>query len=323
MIVYIENMFLHNLQRKNPGEEFSADIDVSFYQNSPVIDMAEQGLAYMEIVQKEDVYIDSYDHLKLHATLFPIENHPKKFVIGIHGFQSHALNEFAPHIQFYHSLGFSMLLVDDRAHGYSEGDYITMGVKDRLDCIAWAQYLVKRYGQDVQIILHGVSMGGATVLSASGEASLPKQVIGTISDCGFTSVEEALNVQIKNLFHIPSSFIVQVCKSVALYRAKFDFDEAKPIEQVKHSKVPILFVQGSEDRIVPSYMAEKLYEACSTKKKLLLVENANHAESIAMDTKAYHDAICELFQIERNSLYGNVFDRKKQHTRNIDHSTIC
>ena len=289
--------FLGNLHRKAPGEKFNANIDISFYVNGPLPKIAAAGMEYMKTLPHEDVYITSEDGLKLHGTLFPAPDNGKKYVIGIHGFQSHAWNEYAPHIEFYRSIGFGMLLPDDRAHGESEGEYITMGVKDRRDCISWAKYLVERFGEDTKILLHGVSMGGATVLSASGEADLPSQVLGTVSDCGFSSARESFACQIERLYHIPPAFIVRVCQWYAKHKAGFDFMEARPIDQVRHAKVPILFVQGKDDVMVPEFMARKLYEACSSEKKLLVVENANHAESIALDPEGYHEGIHELFHI--------------------------
>ena len=289
--------FLKNLARKAPGEAFSADIDVSFYQNGPMPKLVEDGMAYMETLPHEEVYITSHDGLRLHATLFPASDHPKRFVLGIHGFQSHAWNEFAPHIAFYRSLGFSMLLPDDRAHGFSEGKFITMGVKDRLDCIDWARELVRRFGENIQVLLHGVSMGGAAVLSASGEKDLPSQVFGVVSDCGFSCVEEALSFQLQSMFHIPPAFPLWVCRWYAKHRAGFDFGEARPIDQVRKASVPIFFVQGTDDFLVPKEMAQKLYEACSSPKRLLIVEHASHAESIAVDPQGYHEAMHQLFEI--------------------------
>ena len=289
--------FLGNLHRKAPGEKFNANIDISFYVNGPLPKIAAAGMEYMKTLPHEDVYITSEDGLKLHGTLFPAPDNGKKYVIGIHGFQSHAWNEYAPHIEFYRSIGFGMLLPDDRAHGESEGEYITMGVKDRRDCISWAKYLTERFGEDTKILLHGVSMGGATVLSASGEADLPSQVFGTVSDCGFSSAKESFECQIQSLYHIPAAFPVRVCQWYAKHRAGFDFMEARPIDQVRHAKVPILFVQGKDDVMVPEFMARKLYEACSSEKKLLVVENANHAESIALNPDGYHEAIHQLFHI--------------------------
>lgn len=289
--------FLENLRKRKPGEPFNTNIDVSFYTNGPLHKVAEKGLCYMKTLPHEDVYITSEDGLKLHGTLFPAENSSDKFVIGIHGFQSKPWNEYAPHIEFYRMKGYGMLLPDDRAHGESEGDYVTMGVKDRRDCIAWAEYLVTRFGEDTEILLHGVSMGGATVLSASGEKDLPEQVKGVISDCGFSSVKESFCNQIYSLYHIPPEFPVGVCQWFAKHKAGFDFMEARPVDQVKKAKVPVLFVQGRDDVMVPYYMAEKLYEACGAEKKLLIIDHANHAESIAVDPIAYRKAICELFNM--------------------------
>ena len=290
--------FLRNLRRKKPGEQFNEDIDVSFYLNGPLPKLAKAEMAYMETLPHEDVYITSEDGLKLHATLFPAPDGRKQYVIGIHGFQSHAWNEFAPHIRFYRSIGFGMLLPDDRAHGESEGAYVTMGVKDRRDCICWAGYLTERFGQDTKLLLHGVSMGGATVLSASGEPDLPSQVIGVVSDCGFSSAKESFACQIESLYHVPPALLVRICQWYALHRAGFDFTEARPVDQVRNAKVPILFVQGEDDVMVPEFMAHKLYEACgSPEKKLLVVPHANHAESIAVDPDGYHQAIHQLFGI--------------------------
>lgn len=289
--------FLRNLKHKKPGEKFNADIDVSFYMNGPLPKLAEAGMAYMKKLPHEDVYITSEDGLKLHATLFPAPDDKQNYVVGIHGFQSHAWNEFAPHIEFYRSVGYGMLLPDDRAHGSSEGEYVTMGVKDRRDCINWASYLVKRFGPDTKVLLHGVSMGGATVLSASGEEDLPKQVIGVVSDCGFSSAAESFECQIQSMYHIPPAFPVRVCQWYALHRAGFDFREARPVDQVKHAKVPVLFIQGADDVMVPEFMAHKLYEACSSKKELLIVPHANHAESIALNPEGYHQAIHRMFGI--------------------------
>ena len=301
LAAFMSNMigkkFLKNFRRKNPGEKFTEDIDISFYLNGPLKKIAEQGVAYMETLPHEEVYITSRDGLKLHATYFPAENNSKNIVIGIHGFQSVAWNEYAPHIAFYRSIGFGMLLPDDRGHAYSEGEYITMGVKDRLDCVDWAKYAVDRFGEDVRLLLHGVSMGGATVLSASGEEDLPKQVLGIVSDCGFSSVKEAFAFQIKTMYHVNPGLILNICQWFAKHKAGFDFMEARPIDQVKKAKVPILFVQGAEDFLVPREMAERLYEACSSPKKLLIVEKASHAESIALDPEAYHQAIHDLFKI--------------------------
>ena len=293
----IGSNFMRNLRHKKPGEGPSKDIDVSFYMNGPLPKLAEAGIAVMKQLPHEDVYITSEDGLKLHGTLFPAPDGAERYVVGIHGFQSRAWNEYAPHIKFYRSIGFGMLLPDDRGHGTSEGEFATMGVKDRRDVICWVRYLLERFGQDTKVLLHGVSMGGATVLNTSGEADLPRQVIGVVSDCGFSSAGKSFECQIESIYHIPGVFPVKVCHWYAKHYAHYDFNEVEPINQVKKARVPIFFVQGQEDIMVPASMAQELYDACASKKKLLLVPKANHAESIAYDPDGYHEGIRSLFGI--------------------------
>ena len=192
-----------------------------------------------------------------------------------------------------------MLLPDDRAHEPSEGDYIGFGVLDRLDCVDWAKYLVETYGEDIEIILHGVSMGGATVLSASGEEDLPEQVIGIVSDCGFSSGWDVLHFQLKEMAHLPADLILPRVEKLLEKKAGYNLHDITAIEQVKKAKVPILFVQGEKDEMVPAHMAKELYDACgSENKKLLMVEEAGHGESIAFAPDEYHQAIIELFGLE-------------------------
>ena len=50
-------------------------------------------------------------------------------------------------------------MIDQRAHGLSEGKTITFGIKERLDCLCWVEYLVERFGKETQILLTGISMG--------------------------------------------------------------------------------------------------------------------------------------------------------------------
>ena len=100
----------------------------------------------------------------------------------------------------------------NRAHGESEGEYVTMGTKERRDCISWIRYLAESFGEDTKVFLRGVSIDGDTVLSISGESDMPGRVIGTVSDCGFSSSEEPFECQIRNPYHIPPTFIVRICQ---------------------------------------------------------------------------------------------------------------
>ena len=133
----------------------------------------------------EDIFIKSDDNLKLHATLLRSKSN-KNCVICFHGYTGKGLNDYGSIAKFYIEQGFNMLIVDERAHGDSEGTYIGFGVLDRYDVVKWVEYAIKRFGNDVNIMLHGDSMGATTVLLASG-LNLPKNVKAIVADCGFTS----------------------------------------------------------------------------------------------------------------------------------------
>ena len=268
-----------------------------YYIGTPHYIVSQAGLKAMKEMPSEDAWLTSRDGLKLHAYLFPAEEHPKKFVIGVHGYRSYSRPEYAPYIEFYQSLGYSMLLPDDRAHLPSEGDYIGFGVLDRLDCVDWAKYLVQTYGEDIEILLHGVSMGGATVCAASGEADLPVQVKGIVSDCAFSSAWEELHYQLGEMAHLPADWILPKVEKICQKKAGFNFHEYTAIDQVKKATVPMLFVQGEKDPLVPAHMAQDLYDACASEKRLLIVPEAGHGESIAFAPEEYHQAIRELFGI--------------------------
>ena len=181
----------------------------------------------------------------------------------------------AYYIKFYHDLGFHILLPDNRAHGESEGTYIGFGWLDRLDCIQWIHQVKDYFHKDLQIVLHGISMGSATVLMASGE-ELPDDVKCIISDCGFTSVLDEFKHELHQR-HIPASLVLPTATLLSKKRVGYSFKEASTIEQVKKSKTPTLFIHGDRDNFVPTYMVYDLYNACSADKDLLIVEGAGHA----------------------------------------------
>ena len=288
--------FVFNFLFKKPAR--STKVPKS-YMEKPLYKASLSGVTYMKTTDNvEDFYINSRDGLKLHGYYYPVPEDKKtgdheKIVLGIHGYKSYSRPQFGPFIEFYQSLGYSMLAVDDRAHAPSEGKYIGFGVLDRLDSVDWAKYLVEKFGPDTEIILHGISMGAATVLAASGESDLPPQVKGIVSDCGFTKAQNILEYQMGiNKFLLPG--IEKKCEK----KIGFNLHDYAPIDQVKKAKVPILFVQGGKDEMVPPSMVHELYDACSSRKQLLFVEEAGHGESIAFAPEKYHEAIINFFDIK-------------------------
>lgn len=250
----------------------------------------------------EDVYITSFDGLKLHATYFPgMEDEAgrpadvsgvKKAVICFHGYTGEGLSNHIAIADYFLKKGYAMLIPDARAHGESEGEYIGFGCLDRKDALSWVNWLIGKCGNDVAIMLHGTSMGGATVLMASG-LDLPCQVKGIVSDCGFTSPKEVFTHVLNHMYHLPAFPAIQGADLINKRLAGYGMDECNAKYEVQKAKVPILFIHGSSDTFVPVSMCHEIYENCASPKRKLIVEGAAHAESYYKDMADYEKVLTE------------------------------
>ena len=182
-----------------------------------------------------------------------------------------------------------MLLIDERAHGQSEGEYIGFGYLDRFDALCWIDFIIGRCGKNVQILMHGTSMGGATVLMASG-LELPGQVKGIVSDCAFTSPKYVFTHVLHSMYHLPAFPVIQIADKVNRKKAGYGMDDCNAAGEVKKAKLPILFIHGDADTFVTCSMCDEIYGNCASPKKKLIVKGASHAESYYKDTAAYENA---------------------------------
>ncbi|TLG74229.1 alpha/beta hydrolase [Culicoidibacter larvae] len=239
---------------------------------------------WLTTVGYEDLFMNSRDGLQLHGIYIPGNdlNVDNVTVVLAHGYSGNAkgMISFA---QYYHSrYGYNILMPDDRGHGESEGDYIGMGWPDRIDYLDWISKMIDQNGKDSQIIVHGVSMGGATVAMLSGE-TLPEQVKFLVEDCGYTSAWDIFEYQLNDLYSLPAFPILNATSVMTKIRAGYLFDEASAVEQVKKATLPMIFVHGSDDTFVPTEMVYQLYDAAPVEKELLIVEGAQHGNAFSVD----------------------------------------
>jgi len=242
----------------------------------------------------EDVFIQSKDGLKLHGTFFKKGN-SKKIMIGFHGYTGCGMKDLVGVSNYYLNNGYSVLLVDERAHGDSEGTYIGFGCLDREDALEWIRYVIKENGEDCEICLHGVSMGGATVLMSSG-LELPKQVKAIVSDCAFTSAWEVFAHVLKEMYHIPATPILTAADQMVRKRAGYSLKQCNAAEEVKKAKVPILFIHGNRDTFVPCRMCYELYQSCASMKDIMIVDGASHAESFYKEQERFEQKLDAFFK---------------------------
>ena len=230
------------------------------------------------------------DSLRLKGQYLDHDN-VHQWVILIHGYKSSNENMMSYGATYYEH-GYNVVLPDNRAHGKSDGEYIGMGWLDKDDIACWVNWIIEKDNQ-AQIILHGVSMGGATVMMASGD-HLP-HVVGYIEDCGYTSVWDVFQ------YHIPmekwqSEIALHMASVVTRIRAGYALEDVSPLKQVQKSQVPILFIHGSEDDFVPCEMVNTLYQSATCPKEKLIIEGAGHAQSCSTDSKTYYSTIFQFIE---------------------------
>ena len=221
-----------------------------------------------------DKYIESYDKLQLHS--YVVSQNSNKWAIVVHGYGGSG-KLMSDKSKYFYDMGYNVLIPDLRGHGKSEGDYIGMGWKDRLDIISWINFIIKE-NPNAEIVLHGTSMGAATVLMTSGE-NLPSNVKAIVADCAYTSAWDEFSYQLETYLKVPSSYILNVTNMVTKLKAGYSLKEASALECVKKATVPILFIHGDKDKFVPYSMMDKLYDATSSPKEKLTIDGGEHANS--------------------------------------------
>lgn len=271
-------------RQKNSSSQKDIDAVASWYRHYPI---AKEGRRWLEGMPYINVYIKSFDGLRLYGAL--LENYSDKIIICVHGFTGSGKKDFASLAQAYYKNGYNVLLVDNRAHGQSEGKYVGFGVLDRLDLRNWVKYVINRFGSNVQIFLHGISMGAATVLMAS--SIMPKNVRGIIADCGFTSVYEIFEYVLKRDYHLPKFPIIYLTNIMSKIRAGYGYKDVNTTAEIARSDIPILFIHGENDEFVPLWMTMKNYSHCKAYKELFIVKESEHAESHYIDKKGYERRI--------------------------------
>ena len=253
--------------------------------------MIQSGSLWVRInPDKKDIYLDALDKLHLHAAFIPNKEQTHKYSICIHGINDNCeyMGAYAIH---YHEKGFNVLLPDLRGHGKSEGGYAGFGVQDRYDILQWIYWIIKR-DKEAKIILHGVSMGAATVLMTTGE-HLPSNVVCAIEDSSYTTVKD----EYRDVYHMmkgsffPTAPLIELIRWEIKIRADYDINDGNCIEAVKLFKSPTMFIHGDSDKFIDPKMCRRLYEAAACPKEYCTIINADHIQGIYIDTDRYWSKI--------------------------------
>ena len=255
--------------------------------DSPYVQRYQEGMKFVDSVAFDQVSIESFDHLKLNG--YYVDQKSEKTIILVHGYHSNAFEEYATFIEFLYKDHFNILVIDQRSHGKSEGKWIDFGYNESKDLVNWSAFIQNNYPCQSLYYL-GISMGSATVLTTSGCDLSPYHVKGIIADCGYDTLENEL----KHVIHkkkLPVFVFFGPSNLIHKLHTGHSIKESNPIDGVRKTKVPILFIHGTEDHFVPTHYCYSLYKACPSEKELYLVKDAKHACSHVVEKEEYEQKV--------------------------------
>ena len=238
----------------------------------------------------EDAYITSFDKLKLHARVYLKEN-SKKVAVLCHGYRGTPYRDFSGGAVEVLKLGYNVILIDERAHGLSEGHSITFGVRETRDAIDWVKYARNRFGEDIDLALIGISMGGAVVLMAADKVGKAK----IIADCPFSAPKVILQQTVKEL-GLPVPIFYPLVNLSSIIFTHTNLNKLSAYDSIKNTTNKVLIIHGGSDSVVPNWISNDLYQEYPDKIQYELFEGADHGMSYLVDKPRYQHIIREFLK---------------------------
>ncbi|MEG1519819.1 MAG: alpha/beta hydrolase [Clostridia bacterium] len=257
---------------------------------------------WYEKLPKESFNVDSIYGYKLYGEMYRNKIHTNKTVVIMHGYGGNYILSLK-YAKMFLEFGFNVVVFDNTNCGRSGGNLTYMGVHEIDDLgviVAKARELT---GENAVIGLHGESMGSATSMAY---LSRDDKIAFMIEDCGFTTLSEEVTFMMSKTYHLWRHPYVILASLIAKLRFGFFFKDFSPIALMRenggYENVPMMFVHGKVDTVVPFEMMQKLYDAKRGYKKKVVFEYAQHARSILYYREEYikatKDFLTEIGMIE-------------------------
>lgn len=269
-------------KRRKKKVNIEKDLGIKISGYDKILDSSEE----LKRLPYERVEIKSHDGLTLVGRYYHVLDGAPVDIL-VHGYRSSPTHDFGCGISSHFEMKHNCLLVYQRAIGKSEGRSITFGHKEKLDLLSWCEYVIKRFGEDVEITLAGISMGAATVILASA-LDLPTNVKYAIADCPYSSAKEEICLTVRGM-HLPPPLVWPFIRLGGILFARFDPECVSVAEAASKSKIPILLIHGEADSFVPKYMSDKIYAANTGTMYYHTFPSADHGLSYVVDPERYKE----------------------------------
>jgi uncharacterized protein len=245
-----------------------------------------------ESLPKRSVEIPSPFGYTIKALL--VEPFPaNRYIVFAHGVTETKINSIK-YMNLFLKRGFNALIYDHRRHGESGGKTTSFGHYEKFDLKTVVDWLKKDKGPDLELGIHGESMGAATMLLYAG--LLEDGANFYIADCPFSDFKAQLAYLLKKDFKIPPRLLIPIADILLRLRDKYSIRHVSPISVIENIKHPILFIHSQKDDFILPTMSKDLFELKKGPKMLFLAANGRHAQSFNENRADYERVIDEFLQ---------------------------
>ena len=241
--------------------------------------------SFYETLQKTDYEIPSYDGYVLHAQFLKNPVDTDKYMILTHGFTDNHYGALK-YAKMYLDYGFNLVIYDLRGHGANKRTFVTYAIRESRDVMAVVADTRRRYGNIRVLGLHGESLGAASTAMCM---KYKPQVNFGVCDCGFADIENVIKGSVESM-HLPG-FCYYLAALGAVIRYHYSFGKMRPIDALSENTVPMLFIHGDADQLIPYQNSERMAAKTAGDSEVHLIPGATHAESVLKDTTAYREYV--------------------------------
>ena len=250
-------------------------------------------MAWMDSLYEIGAMRDTFvirDGYRLHSCYSAAPQQSAKTAVIAHGYQANPVNMMMIARMFRDSLGYNVWLPSMRYHGHSSGQAAQFGWKDRLDLLFWSEMAHTHFNDTLQVF-HGISMGGAAVMMASGEETKP-YVRGFIEDCGFSELTGEIRYLFDERYRVHLDRYIPKASAITEKRYGWSFEDASSVAQLRKCTKPMLFIHGGADDFVPTRMVGENYMAKEQGyRELWIAPGSRHAMSYPEHQAEYTEIV--------------------------------
>ncbi|WP_437127907.1 alpha/beta hydrolase [Pseudomonas alvandae] len=230
----------------------------------------------------------------IHGWWWPAERKNAPAILYLHGVRWNLTGQLF-RIQQLRALGYSVLAIDYRGFGKSQGDLPSESSVYEDARVAWER-LVKLQPDPTLRLIYGHSLGGAVAVDLAAELGqeaasngTPVPARGLVIESTFTSLGDVATAMADT--SLPVRWLLS---------QKFD-----SIDKIGEINMPLLIVHGAADNYVPPRFSQQLFNAAREPKRLLLVPGGTHNNSMSLAGRTYRQALDGLMKSTPSSVAGN------------------